>query len=79
MNEEIFRELEALIKDKNVIKDVLEGLKNNPKCNKIVLQKGLYQYYFGEDLIPILINYYENKIEKIDQKISNFKLSKIIY
>lgn len=78
MNKELFRELQALIVKKSEYEEFLKELKDKPYTNKIELCNGLYRIYFENDLIPVLINYYENKIEKFNQKISKFKLSKII-
>lgn len=78
MNKELFGELKKLIDDKGKYEEFLKYLKGKTYSNTIELRKGLDRIYFEDDLIPILINYFENKIEKINQKISKFKLSKII-
>lgn len=78
MNKELFGELKTLIDKKNKYEEFLKYLKGKTYYNTIELCKGMNRIYFEDDLIPILINYFENKIEEINQKISKFKLSKII-
>lgn len=78
MNIDLYEELSVLISDKKQIESFLEQLKKNNYSKLIALNKGLYRYYFDDDLIPVLINYFEEKIKKIDDKISKFKLSKTI-
>lgn len=78
MNMELFKELRSLISKKEEYQDFVRHLKDKPYINEILLNKGLIKMYFGDDLIPILIEYYEEKIKKIDNKISKFKLTKII-
>lgn len=78
MNKELFNELEILMNKKREYEGNLKALNTKPYCNLIELSKGLYKFYFESDLIPVLINYYEGKIKSIDEKISKFKLSKII-
>lgn len=78
MNIDLYEELNVLISDKKQMESFLEQLKKDNYSKLIALNKGLYRYYFDDDLIPVLINYFEEKIKKIDDKISKFKLSKTI-
>lgn len=78
MNKELFKELEILMNKKSEYEMILKHLKDKPYINKIELNKGLIEFYFEEDLIPVLIDYYEKKIEELDDKIDKFKLSKIV-
>lgn len=78
MNKKIFEELERLIISKENYEKFLETLKGKPYINRITLNKGMYQMYFDDDLIEVLIKYCEEKIKKLDEKISKFKLTKII-
>ena len=78
MNIELFEELQRLISKKKEYQDFIKHLKGKPYLNKIILNKGLITMYFEDDLIPILIEYYEEEIKKIDNTISKFKLTKFI-
>lgn len=78
MNINLYEELTVLISDKKQMESFLEQLKKYNYINSITLSKGIYRYYFDDDLIPILVKYFEDKIKKIDDKISKFKLSKTI-
>ncbi len=76
MNRELYDELNILMNQKFKYETFLEDLKNKPYSNKIVLSKGLAEFYFGDDLLSILIDYYENELKKINTKIGNFRLYK---
>lgn len=78
MNVDLYKELNILMNNKNELELFLEQLKKHNYINSITLSKGLYKYYFEDDLIPVLIKYFEEKIQDIDNKISKFKLTKII-
>lgn len=78
MNIDLFRELDRLMNKKRETESFLKHLKENNYINSIALSKGLYKFYFDDDLIPVLIKYFEEKIEELDNKISKFKLTKII-
>lgn len=78
MNIKLFNELEKLISTKNGYEGFLNQLKHKPYMNQICLSKGICNIYFDDDLIPILIKYYEEKIKEIDEEISMFKLTKTI-
>lgn len=78
MNKELFKELNYLMDKKQEYESFLKELKNKPYINQILLSKGLFKIYFDNDLIDVLISYYESKIEQINLKIDKFKLSKII-
>ena len=78
MNINLYEELTVLISDKKQMESFLEQLKKYNYINSITLSKGIYRCYFDDDLIPILVKYFEDKIKKIDDKISKFKLSKTI-
>lgn len=78
MNIDLFKELNNLTVQKKDIESFLDQLKKNNYSNSINLSKGIYRYYFDDDLIPVLIKYFEDKIIAIDNKIADFKLTKII-
>ena len=78
MNKELFKELEILMNKKSEYEMFLKELKRKPYINKIELSKGLYRIYFEDDLILVLIDYYEKKIEELNDKIDKFKLTKTI-
>ena len=78
MNTDLFKELNSLMIKKEEIESFLEQLKKTNYLNSIVLNKGINEYYFDGDLIPILIKYFEDKIKSLDNKIADFKLTKII-
>ena len=78
MNMDLFRELNPLINEKQETESFLEQLKGKNYSNSITLCKGICKYYFDDDLIPVLNKYFEEKIEELDNKISKFKLTKII-
>ena len=78
MNKELFKELEMLMNKKREYEGNLKALNTKPYCNFIELSKGMYKFYFESDLIPVLINYYEEKIEQLNDEINKFKLTKTI-
>lgn len=78
MNINLLEELNCLIGEKKRIESFSEQLKKDSYSKSITLNKGLDRYYFDDDLIPILIKYFEDKIIAIDNKIADFKLTKII-
>lgn len=78
MNKELFEELEILMNKRSKYEMFLKELKSKPYYNKIELCKGLYKIYFEDDLILVLIDYYEKKIEELNDKIDKFKLTKTI-
>lgn len=78
MNVDLYKELNALMNKKKELESFLEQLKKHNYINSITLSKGLYKFYFDDDLIPILIKYFEDKVGELDNKISKFKLTKII-
>lgn len=78
MNKDIFIELRYLIEEKDRFSNFLKHLKSDPTRYVIKLDSGIETMGIDNDLIPILINYYENKVIEIENKINKFKLFKII-
>lgn len=72
-----FEELNKLMMLKKDYQLFSTELKSKPYINKISLSKGNVEIYLDDNDIEYLIKYYEEKIEKINEKISKFNLTKL--
>lgn len=77
MSEKLFYELQHLIKKRNDYQSFLEDLKSQPFYNKIELASGRSSIRIDEDLMIVLIYYYEEKIKELNVTIRNFRLFKV--
>lgn len=77
LDKNIYEELNKLMKLKKDYQFFSTELKSKPYINKISLSKGNVEIYLDDNDIEYLIKYYEEKIEKINEKISKFNLTKI--
>lgn len=77
IDKNIFEELNKLMMLKKDYQIFSTELKSKPYINKISLSKGNVEIYLDDNDIEYLIKYYEEKIEKINEKISKFNLTKL--
>lgn len=77
IDKNIFEELNKLMMLKKDYQLFSTELKSKPYINKISLSKGNVEIYLDDNDIEYLIKYYEEKIEKINEKISKFNLTKL--
>lgn len=77
IDKNIFEELNKLMMLKKDYQIFLTDLKSKPYINKISLSKGSVEIYLDDNDIEYLIKYYEEKIEKINEKLSKFSLTKL--
>ena len=77
IDKNIFEELNKLMMLKKDYQIFSTELKSKPYINKISLSKGSVEIYLDDNDIEYLIKYYEEKIEKINEKISKFNLTKL--
>ena len=77
IDKNIFEELNKLMMLKKDYQIFLTDLKSKPYINKISLSKGRVEIYLDDNDIEYLIKYYEEKIEKINEKLSKFSLTKL--
>ena len=77
IDKNIFEELNKLMMLKKDYQFFSTELKSKPYINKISLSKGSVEIYLDDNDIEYLIKYYEEKIEKINEKISKFNLTKL--
>lgn len=77
LDKNIYEELNKLMKLKKDYQFFSTELKSKPYINKISLSKGNVEIYLDDNDIEYLIKYYEEKIEKINEKISKFNLTKL--
>ena len=77
IDKNIFEELNKLMMLKKDYQLFSTELKSKPYINKISLSKGNVEIYLDDNDIEYLIKYYEEKIEKINENISKFNLTKL--
>ena len=77
IDKNIFEELNKLMMLKKDYQLFSTELKSKPYINKISLSKGNVEIYLDDNDIEYLIKYYEEKIEKINEKLSKFSLTKL--
>lgn len=77
IDKNIFEELNKLMMLKKDYQIFSTNLKSKPYINKISLSKGSVEIYLDDNDIEYLIKYYEEKIEKINEKLSKFSLTKL--
>lgn len=77
IDKNIFEELNKLMMLKKDYQFFSTELKSKPYINKISLSKGSVEIYLDDNDIEYLIKYYEEKIEKINEKLSKFSLTKL--
>ena len=77
LDKNIFEELNKLMMLKKDYQFFSTELKSKPYINKISLSKGSVELYLDDNDIEYLIKYYEEKIEKINEKLSKFSLTKL--
>lgn len=77
IDKNIFEELNKLMMLKKDYQIFSTNLKSRPYINKISLSKGSVEIYLDDNDIEYLIKYYEEKIEKINEKLSKFSLTKL--
>ncbi len=73
MNIETFKKLNTLVDKRNRYEENIKLLNDNKgRLNHIGLFKDIYKIYFDDELLPIIANYYKNKIYELDKQLEKF-------